>query len=791
MNKFNRLSWLVTLLTLSCFITAKSQAQVTSDGTLSTEVTTSDNRNFAISGNSRSGGNLFHSFDQFSIPNGGSATFNNDVDIVNIITRVTGGSISEINGLISARGNANLFLINPNGIMFGDNAQLSIGGSFTASTASRLNFADGSFFSASDRQTPPLLTVSVPNGLQFGSQAGSIINRSSVEVDEFTVGLQVQPYRTLALVGSNVIVENGSLTAPSGRLELGSVASNSLVNLTPATGGWSLGYENVQNFQDIQLFQSFIDTSFIPNGVSGNIQLQGKQIDMFETDLGGVNFDSTMGGNLEIRGSESIRANGSQLVNGTLSNGAAGNIIVETEKLVLSNAALIDTLSTSNGQGGHITINASDAVEINGNGLLTQITTQAFGRGNAGNIQVNTDRLTLRDGGQIITTTRNTGNGGAIVINAANFVEASGQGRILTDPTPLRSGIFAETKGEPSTGDGGRLTINTGSLLVQKGAGISVAAVNGSTGQAGTLTINASNSVEVNGIGSSLQASSDSPKPAGDLTINTNKLVVQDGAEISVGSTNTGNAGNLRISALSLSLTNRGKLKSTSNGGTSGGNIFLQQLNSLLLRGDSEISTNAQGQSNGGNITIATDLLTALENSKIAANAEGAGNGGNIRITTQGLFLSPDSKITATSERGIDGVVEINRPEGNPNDDAGSVPVEPVDLTELIATGCGASGSVASSTNKFIITGRGGLPPQPSEVLRSDLSLADLGTPVRQDGTARTMPATTKQVNLEPTPIVEAQGWVISPKGQVVLTASAPNVTPEVPWLKSPSCHNS
>ena len=103
---------------------------------------------------------------------------------------------------------------------------------------------------------------------------------------------------------------------------------------------------------------------------------------------------------------------------------------------------------------------------------------------------------------------------------------------------------------------------------------------------------------------------------------------------------------------------------------------------------------------------------------------------------------------------------------------------------------CGASGSVASSTNKFIITGRGGLPPTPSEVLRSDLSLVDLGTPTRQYATTKTT-ILTKQVILEPTPIVEAQGWVISPQGQVVLTASAPDVTPEVPWLRSPSCHNS
>ena len=105
--------------------------------------------------------------------------------------------------------------------------------------------------------------------------------------------------------------------------------------------------------------------------------------------------------------------------------------------------------------------------------------------------------------------------------------------------------------------------------------------------------------------------------------------------------------------------------------------------------------------------------------------------------------------------------------------------------------GCGASGSIASKnfTSKFIITGRGGLPPTPTEVLRSDLALADLGTSVKQAPTAKTI-AINKPIDPESNPIFEAQGWVISPKGQVMLTASAPEVIPEVSWLKTLSCHN-
>ena len=195
--------WLAGGVFLCCLTTPSlSQEQITSDGTLSTQVTTSDNLNFTISGNSRAGGNLFHSFREFSVPNGGSAFFNNASDVNNIISRVTGGSMSSIDGLIRANGSASIFLLNPNGIVFGPNASLNIGGSFIGSTANQINFADGNFFSATNPQAQPLLTVSVPIGLQLRERSGNIINQSRVEDSSGDpVGLQVQPGKTLALVG--------------------------------------------------------------------------------------------------------------------------------------------------------------------------------------------------------------------------------------------------------------------------------------------------------------------------------------------------------------------------------------------------------------------------------------------------------------------------------------------------------------------------------------------------------------------------------------------------------------
>ena len=793
----NKLTWLVSLCCLAT--TTPAQAQITSDRTLSTQVTTSDNRNFTISGGSSAGGNLFHSFSEFSVPTGGTAAFNNVLDVQNIISRVTGSSTSNIDGLIRANGSANLFLLNPNGIIFSSNAQLDIGGSFLASTATRLNFADGSFFSATDLPAEPLLNINVPVGLQFGETVGQIVYQGVVEdVGGFPVGgLRVQAGKTIALVGGNVLLEGATLVAPGGRIELGSVAGSSLVSLTPITTGWDLEYEEVQNFQDIQLSSASIYVGYVGGENLGDIDLRGRQIAIADgSQVGGNNFSANPGGNLAVKAAEFVDVSGGSVLNtGTFASGAAGEINIETKQLLIRDGSIIDTLSNGDGRGGNITINASESLEVIGNRQFTPITSRTFAAGDAGDIKVTTGRLALRDGGQIASSTRDAGNGGVVIVDASESIEASGQGETAVGRVEA-SGLLSETAGQSATGNGGSLKINTGRLVVQAGADISVAAVEGSTGQAGTLDINALESIEVSGIGSNLLAESESPESAGNITIITDKLIVSDAAEVNVDSQGSGDAGNLEITASSIRLDNGGKLTAVSSG-EGGGNISLQNLDLLLLRSNSEIATDATaGSGDGGNININTNLLIGLENSDITATAI-EGRGGNIQINTQGIFgieprsdRTPLSDITASSRLGVDGVVRINRPDVDPSNEIAILPAEIIDVSGLIAQGCSAGGeAIARDLSEFIITGRGGLPPTPTEALRGDTALVDLGES-SISSINRAEPATVASNATATAPLIEAQGWITSSQGKVVLTAQTPGVISNVPWLRSASCES-
>ena len=790
-NKLIKLILLASGVFFDCLLaTIPTRAQITSDGTVSTQVETTDNQNFIITGGERAGNNLFHSFETFSVPNGGSASFNNASTIQNIFSRVTGGSVSDIDGLIKTNPSANLFLINPNGIIFGANARLDVGGSFLATTADSINFAD-SKFSATATQTEPLLTVNTPIGLQFGERPGRIEVRS-IEIGSggFPIdGLSVDTGNTMALVGGDLQIDNGTLLAPGGRVELGSVGSFSFVDLTPINEGWVLGYEQVQEFQNIQLSQASVDTTDIFRNIpSGNIQLYGRAIAIANSLLGGINFANNSGGTLSIKASEFLSINSNSFLNtNTFSSGTAGNIEIKTKQLLVSNDSTINTSSNGEGKGGNITINASDSLEVITMALLS---TRATQNGNAGNIKITTGKLILEGVGQISSSTFGEGDGGKITVDASESVEISGQVEI--NERLVGSGLLAQTRESDAIGDGGTLTVNTRHLNVRDGGRISVGAVEGSEGKAGSLNINASESVNINGSGSTLLAESESSKPAGNLTINTNRLTVANGGKVNVSATGTGEAGSLNIDARDITLEDRGTLTAETSAGDKG-NITISNANTLLLRNNSNITTNAQETATGGDITINSEGIALIENSNITAKAF-KGRGGDINITTQRLFQEPDSKITTTSEFNLDGTITIESPDVDPTSGLIELSDVPIDAATILAQNlCKFEDDKIAKGSSFIITGRGGLTPTSAEPLenldrvvrwanRDDLKVSKNGlVGVRQRSDSDT-PEKSYPV------IQQAQGWVTTSDGSVWLVANAPETIPQNSKIVHPDC---
>ncbi|MEM9164973.1 MAG: filamentous hemagglutinin N-terminal domain-containing protein, partial [Cyanobacteria bacterium P01_F01_bin.4] len=206
--------WLGGAIAVSTVIglgTAPATAQIMPDSTLGTESSVVNpggivpgGPGILIEGGAARGGNLFHSFNEFNVNNGQRVYFADPAAIENILTRVTGENGSFIDGVLGVDGLANLYFLNPNGVIFGPNAQLDIPGSFVTSTGNSFSFADGSEFSALPT-AGEALTVSVPLGVQFNDQAQGEIKQGG--------SLAVGAGKSLTLFGETVTVQ-GELTAP-------------------------------------------------------------------------------------------------------------------------------------------------------------------------------------------------------------------------------------------------------------------------------------------------------------------------------------------------------------------------------------------------------------------------------------------------------------------------------------------------------------------------------------------------------------------------------------------------
>ncbi len=760
-----------------------------------------------------------------------------------------------------------------------------------ATTANAVQFGNGSEFGVNvSRQNTPLLIVSVPLGLQYGQQPGSIVNRS-------TDGLRVRSGNSLILAGGDVRLEGGKIQAPGGRVELAAVAGGETIGLNAsgnnvslnvpaqiaranisltngadvnvrAGGGGSIAVNarNLNMTEGSKLRAGIAEGFGAPDALAGNIDVNAAGAVSFDgidnIDIPSGTYNLVRGGGVGVGGDINITAETLSLTNGALVKastfgdgnagnvnlrirnsisfdggngenssgvysrvedyravGNAGNIHLSTGSLSLTNGAVITASTEGRGNGGNLDIYVRNDTVLDGLGPLQEITlpsgplqfqqssglfssVKLTGVGEGGNIRVTTRSLSVTNGAVIVTRTEGQGRAGNITVNAADFVTVDGVGSDNSS-----SALLAPT--EPGAGGrGGDITVNTNFFRVSNGAVVNSQTLNEydggniainanvfeatgggqaiattrSSGQAGNLTVNAADQIILSGgdrnfsdraslfntniVGnnegsaSGLFASTgkDATGTGGNLNITTGQLIVRDSAQVTVSADGQGAAGNLRIAADSIRL-DSGAIKATTQAGNFG-NITVQTGN-LQLRRNSQITTNASGTATGGNINIEAGTVAALENSDIRANAI-RGRGGNIIINTQGIFRSFDSDIDASSELGIDGNVELKTPDIDPvkglnQPETPGVPPQP-------ARGCQTSGQRAS---RFVITGRGGLPPSPSDRVSSS---SEDNFDAAQE-------------------LVEAQGWIINPKGEVELVANSATVVPYSPGAVPPICN--
>lgn len=816
-----------------------------------------------ITGGTTVGGNLFHSFREFNVGTGETAHFENALTLDNIITRITGTSVSNIDGLIRTNGTANLFFIAPNGIVFGPNASLDIGGSFMSSTADSIQFADGSIYSATDPSDRPLLTANIPIGLQYGNNAAPVRVRGST--------LAVQPGNTLSLIGGNVITEGATIRTPGGRLELGGLSASGTVQLN---GSGAIAFPEGVKRSDVTLSDRTQVEVAAAGG--GSITVNARHLTLSDRSqiragiAEGLGQNGVEAGDIQINATGHIKLTGESAIANEVQPNAVGNggdVTVRTTSFSATRA-FVSTTTFGQGNGGQLTLNATDWIEFDGEGADDFLTAASGdvgpgGEGNAGGVAIATNSIFVRDGARIVSGTRGNGNGGPLIVRATDSVVFDGfnsSNDVLT-PTGAESTVDPE-----STGNAGSLAIETGSLFVLNGANVGITTFE--AGNGGSVTLQATQMMEFGGTdrnGNPVIVFSDTlaAGDGGNLAIATPRLMMRDGAQISVGtfgagqggnleivaseaieltgavpmtpggfffldvsgaqfptgifgaSTDTGNAGMMRLRTGQLIVRDRSEISVSSESlGVAGdldivasdllldngslraetvrgdrANIMLTS-DRIILRGGSQIAIDAMGNATAGNITIDTDTLVALENSDITANAAQS-FGGRVIINARGIFgtefreqLTSDSDITASSKRGsqFSGQVTLNTLQVQPASGLLELLQDVLHPSDRVILSCGVTRG-----NSLIVTGRGGLPEDPTATIRGQTIWRDFQafSEETHDEKAAVIPLDRSPSDR---PLVEATGWIVDAEGNVQLTADFPHETNRFSAAKSLSC---
>lgn len=810
----------------NCIEKKQAIAQVTSDGTTNTTVNHSGNE-FIIEDGDRAGSNLFHSFQDFSVPTNGSAIFNNAEAISNIFSRVTGGNISSIDGLIRANGSANLFLINPAGIIFGEGASLDVGGSFYGSTADSILFPDGEFSAIAPDNTP-ILTINAPIGLSFRDNPPPI---------SLTGNLTVNTGQNFNLIGGQIELNNGNVTVTQGSIDLLALSQAEAIAIETTefeTANIEFANINLNNFV-IQVASS--PASSVNNG---NINITAKTLSLAnesrlinatlgDRNAGDINVsvsDSVLintnsaifantfaegdAGNINIKADNAVTLEGTNReltgifsganLDESISNnlaGDAGNISVEAERISITKGALIDSSTFGSGDAGDIALNA-EAIALEGDNssifsAVGSLNLNTRATGNGGAIDIQTQSLSLSDGATIVTQTFGAGSAGAIDINASEAIAITGVASFPFlengEPGGFSSGLFSNSETE-ATGSGGEIRVTTPLLQIDDG-GVINARSRGSA-SAGNIIVNAEN-LEITD-GSQILTTSFANGSAGNINLNVAERISISGIDPDFANRlnsliETFGEEEARFSIDPVSA-DSGLFASTTSSPVTGtsGEITITVGELLELRDGSLISARASGNADGGNINIDAEngLIIAFPSADLGGDIVASapeGKGGNITIRSEGVLgleeniafddagnraSNGSNDLDATGA--VTGTVEIITPDLDPFQGTLELSEAPVESEQVVTQACvGAESSSAS----LVLKGKGGIPPEPTAPLSShDLILGGNTLSSNTNNTYESVTDNGRSQNVityAGEQIVPARGVEITEDGRVLL----------------------
>ena len=702
------------LLQLLLITTQPVQAGVTLDGTLGRSGAVTG-PNYAITSDlgKQAGSNLFHSFSRFDLVKGDIATFSGPASISNIISRVTGGSASSIDGTMkSTVTGANMYFLNPAGVIFGSNASLDISGSFHVSTADYLKLGtDGRFDVAAPGNS--VLTTSAPSAFGFATAKPASITVIGAGSDyAYTKyglnGLYVKPGNDISIIGGDISFDSGTLDnqavpfyliAHGGRLNVASVASIGEVAIEKDALAMN-GFTSLGNI--IFAANGTIDLN-APNfkGTSGNIYIRGNNLQSNSFNIGAFSNDgSYTGGNIDVRlngdlqlDKTTIYSGGSQYYkvnNASITN--TSKLIAYGEKDIVFDANRIELKGSDSGiksiyegtnKGGGISLTATESINIGSSksGFEALVATGSMYNGNVGDITINTPKLVLADYGSIqswsslVNSTK--ANSGNISIASKDISISNG-----SNIRGLAGSSLLDGKGKSSN-----ISITTDTLSMMGGASaidsVSISSNSYGSGGTGRININAAKNLTINGNsklqGASITANSTSGK-GGEIAITTGDMLLEKGIYVAA-TTIDGIGGDIKLSA-----------------------------NSITFQGG-EITTGVTGKGNAGNISVTANTKLQIGGvtgstkpvdtvSQLDSLAVSGGNAGSISIKGKEVFIGKSGKVAVTTEDAS----------GTPTGKGGDISVVSYSLTmdggKLLAytQGAGDAGNVVINSETITMT---------------------------------------------------------------------------------------